>query len=62
MEEAGAHVVIDAAFAMVSIAHINQVHLFYRGKLPAPDFAAGEESLEVRLFKPENIPWSYNFV
>jgi len=58
LEEAGAHVVIDAAFAMVSIAHINQVHLFYRGKLPAPDFAAGEESLEVRLFKPENIPWN----
>ncbi len=27
-EEAGALVAIDAAFAMVSIAHINQIHLF----------------------------------
>jgi 8-oxo-dGTP pyrophosphatase MutT (NUDIX family) len=31
LEEAGAVVSIDAAFAMFSIAHIHQVHLFYRG-------------------------------
>lgn len=57
IEEAGAHVDIDAAFAIVSIAHINQIHLFYRGKMQTPTYQAGEESLEVGLFLPEDIAW-----
>lgn len=57
-EEAGADVIIDAPFAMVSIAHIHQVHLFYRGHLSRPAFAAGEESLEVALLLPSEIPWA----
>lgn len=57
LEEAGAQIILDAPFAMVNIAHINQVHLFYRGRLATPGFSAGEESLEVRLFHPEDIPW-----
>ena len=56
-EEAGAQIIVDAPFAMVSIAHINQVHLFYRGRLATADHAAGEESLEVCLVKPADIPW-----
>lgn len=56
-EEAGARIVVDAPFAMVSIAHINQVHLFYRGRLATPEYAAGEESLEVALVPPSEIPW-----
>lgn len=56
-EEAGAQIIVDAPFAMISIAHINQVHLFYRGRLSAPTYAAGEESLEVALVAPEEIPW-----
>lgn len=56
-EEAGAIVIVDALFAMVNIAHINQVHLFYRGRLLSPEYSAGEESLEVGLFDAENIPW-----
>ncbi len=57
-EEAGAIVEIDAPFAMLSIAHINQVHLFYRGRMVKSEYFAGEESLEVGLFLPEEIPWS----
>lgn len=57
-EEAGAKIIIDAPFAMISIAHINQVHLFYRGRLSSPDYAAGEESLEVVLRHPDDLPWS----
>lgn len=56
-EEAGAQIIVDAPFAMVSIAHINQVHLFYRGRLADADYAPGEESLEVVLVRPEKIPW-----
>ena len=57
-EEARARIVIDAPFALVSIAHINQVHLFYRGRLTAAEYSAGEESLEVGLFAPADIPWA----
>lgn len=58
LEEAGATIILDAPFAMINIAHINQVHLFYRGRLASPDFAAGEESLEVQLFRAEDLPWN----
>jgi 8-oxo-dGTP pyrophosphatase MutT (NUDIX family) len=57
LEEAGANIIIDAPFAMVSIAHINQVHLFYRGRLSTPYYQAGEESLEVALVSEGEIPW-----
>lgn len=57
-EEAGAEISVDALFALISIPHISQVHLFYRGRLQSPNYAAGEESLEVALFQPEEIPWS----
>jgi len=57
MEEAGASILLDAPFAMISIAHINQVHLFYRGRLATPAYAAGDESLEVLLLNEEDIPW-----
>lgn len=58
LEESGAHVIIDAPFCMVNIAHINQVHLFYRGHLSSPAFTAGDESLEVALLSATNIPWN----
>lgn len=57
-EEAGAQVSALSPFAMVSVAHINQVHLFYRGVLISPELDPGEESLEARLFMPDDIPWS----
>ncbi|MGE5469993.1 MAG: NUDIX hydrolase [Bacteroidota bacterium] len=57
-EEAGATVIIEAPFAMVSIAHIDQVHLFYRGRMTGPQYQAGEESLEVALLTADQIPWA----
>lgn len=57
-EEAGAKIEIDAAFALISIAHINQVHLFYRGRLLSNEYSAGEESLDAELFSPDDIPWA----
>lgn len=56
-EEACASIEIDAPFALISIAHIDQVHLFYRGRLKFPEFSAGEESLEVSLLALDEIPW-----
>lgn len=57
LEEACADITLDAPFALISIAAINQVHLFYRGHLRKPEFAAGEESLAVDLFAEHEIPW-----
>jgi ADP-ribose pyrophosphatase YjhB (NUDIX family) len=56
-EEAGAEVDLDAPFALINIPHINQVHLFYRGRLQTPAYSAGEESLDVLLLPPSEIPW-----
>ena len=58
LEEACAQVSLDAPFALISIAGIHQVHLFYRGQMAKPDFAAGDESLAVDLFAEHEIPWN----
>jgi ADP-ribose pyrophosphatase YjhB (NUDIX family) len=58
MEEAGARVELGNLFSVFDIPHVDQVHLFYLAKLRDLDFAAGPESLEVRLFREDEIPWS----
>lgn len=58
LEEACATPIIDEPFAIVNVAHINQVHLFYRGRLQSPQHAPGEESLETCLFSENEIPWA----
>ena len=57
LEEACARIEIDDLFALVNVPYINQVHLFYRGRLLDTDFAAGAESLETALFSEDDIPW-----
>ncbi len=42
---------------MISIPHISQIHLFYLGQLANGEYAAGEESLAVGLYREEEIPW-----
>ncbi|HTN33878.1 MAG TPA: NUDIX hydrolase [Marinobacter sp.] len=57
LEEALADVTIDGLYSIVDVPHINQVHMFYRATLKNDSFGAGEESLEVQLFAPDQIPW-----
>ncbi len=57
LEEACARVDIDALFSLISIPHIDQVHLFYRGRLLDTAFSPGVESLETRLFCENDVPW-----
>lgn len=57
LEEACAKIEIDALLAVYNIPRIGQVQIMYRARLAEPDFAAGEESLEVGLFAWEEIPW-----
>jgi ADP-ribose pyrophosphatase YjhB (NUDIX family) len=57
LEEAGARVEIQNLFSLLNVPHVHQVHLFYLARLLDIDIAAGEESLEVRLFSEDEIPW-----
>ena len=57
LEEANARVEIDALFTLFNVPHISQVHLFFRAHLLDLDYGPGIESLEVALFREEEIPW-----
>jgi ADP-ribose pyrophosphatase YjhB (NUDIX family) len=56
-EEALARVEIGSLLAVVSVTHAGQVHVMFRAKLIAPQFAPGTESLEVALYEEADIPW-----
>lgn len=56
-EEAEARITIDGLLAVYDIPRISQVQIIYRAHLSAPEFAAGAESLEVKLFAWTDIPW-----
>ena len=57
-EEALAKVEIGSLLAVVHVLRAHQVHVFFRAKLPTPEFGAGPESLEVHLVEPKDIPWA----
>lgn len=57
LEEAGARIELHELFSLLNVPHVHQVHLFYRATLLDLDYAAGIESLEVRLFAESDIPW-----
>lgn len=57
LEEAGARVEIDGLYAMISIVHVSQVYVMFRSRLVDCDFNPGTESLEVKLFAEDEIPW-----
>lgn len=58
LEEACARVRDLSLYTLINVPHISQVHIFYRAELIDLDFAAGAESLEVKLFAEADIPWS----
>ena len=56
-EEARANVEIEGLYTVFNLPHIDQVHMFFRGRLVGGAFAPGPESLEVALFEADAIPW-----
>ncbi len=56
-EEANARISISAVLAIYTIRHLGQIQIMHRAGLQTPDFSAGPESLEVRLFSWSEIPW-----
>jgi len=56
-EEALARVELGTLFSVVDVVQAGQVHVFFRARLLQPEFGAGAETLETRLFQPAEIPW-----
>ncbi|HEY8613860.1 MAG TPA: NUDIX domain-containing protein [Roseomonas sp.] len=57
-EEARARIATEGVLAVYSIARLGQVQVMFRARLEEPGFAAGPESLEVRAFAWDDIPWN----
>lgn len=56
-EEARARVRLTQLYTLFNLPHINQVYMMYLAELVGDDFSPGPESLEVELFRLEDIPW-----
>lgn len=57
-EEACTRVDILGLYSVISLPHVDQVHVFFRSHLIQPHYAPGAESLETCLFQESDIPWS----
>jgi ADP-ribose pyrophosphatase YjhB (NUDIX family) len=57
-EEALCEIVIEGLLGVYSVTRLSQVQLMYRARLEVEQFGAGEESLEVKLFAWDDIPWT----
>jgi ADP-ribose pyrophosphatase YjhB (NUDIX family) len=57
LEEARARVEIGELYTVISLPQISQLYLMFRARLLDLDFGPGPESLEVRLFREDEIPW-----
>ena len=57
LEEANARVELQGLYAVMNLPHVDQVYMMFRSRLLDMDFSAGEESLEVQLYREEDIPW-----
>jgi len=57
LEEANARIELGDMFTLISVPHISQVHVVFRARLLDLDFSAGDETLEVGLFREDEIPW-----
>jgi ADP-ribose pyrophosphatase YjhB (NUDIX family) len=59
LEEAEAVITIEGILGVFSIARIGQVQVIFRARFSdpgPPSFSPGQESLDVRLFSPDQIP------
>lgn len=56
-EEAGAVLAALEPFALFDLVFVGQIYLIFRSGLKDPGFKAGDESLEVRFFREEEVPW-----
>jgi ADP-ribose pyrophosphatase YjhB (NUDIX family) len=58
LEEAGAAIDLGPLLGIWSVPRISQVHIMFVARMRSPEFTAGEESEEVRLYAWDDIPWA----
>lgn len=58
LEEANARVKIHELYTLFDLPQISQVYMLFRGRLLDLNISGGDESLEVRLFGEDEIPWN----
>jgi len=58
MEEAGARLDGLIPYAAFNITFVSQIYFMFLADMVSSEFRAGHESLEVRLFTENEIPWS----
>tara|TARA_B100001939_G_scaffold301831_1_gene278630 strand:- start:1252 stop:1668 length:417 start_codon:yes stop_codon:yes gene_type:complete len=56
-EETKSKAKIKTQYTMFSLPHINQIHFFYLADLLDDNYGPTSESIEVKLFDPNDIPW-----
>jgi ADP-ribose pyrophosphatase YjhB (NUDIX family) len=57
VEEAGAQFEMEGLFAILNVARVGQVHLFYTARLLSDHFDPGHETMETGLYSEAEIPW-----
>ena len=57
LEEANARVEVEDLFAVFNLPYVDQVNMMFRSRLLDLNFSPGDESLEVKLYKEDEIPW-----
>jgi len=48
---------VQSMIAVVDVIHAEQIYVFFRATIKDDSFGAGEESLDVKLYKLSEIPW-----
>jgi ADP-ribose pyrophosphatase YjhB (NUDIX family) len=56
-EEALFTPILGPMLAVVDVVHADQVHIFFRAELRDNTFGPGAESLDVKMFSLDDIPW-----
>ena len=57
LEEANARVELQGLYVVMNLPHVDQVYMMFRSRLLDMDFSPGAESLEVALYREEDVPW-----
>jgi ADP-ribose pyrophosphatase YjhB (NUDIX family) len=57
LEEANARIEVEQLYTLFSVPHISQIYVLFRARLLDLDFSPGEESLEVKLVREDEVPW-----
>ncbi len=56
-EEACTEAIISDLYTLTSIMPIDQIQMIYLASMATPNYAAGDETLEAKLFTEAEIPW-----